>query len=246
MKIPFIIGLLLLTSACNMPASASATESAPASTVPPPTPITVPAIPSAGPTETVIPTLEPLPLYFTDEFDAGSTYWEFLQTGGTIPPLNSIEKGSLRIDISSPDTWLIGVHTVNTYPDVFIRAKTSISPTGSAGLICRYSEESGWYEFNASSNGTYSVLLGQWLSPGVAKYVPIISAGSSLLSGGLNNELGLFCQDNFLLLYVNNALLRRVEVTKYGLTEGRVGVTAASFSETPIVILFEWVSVSQQ
>ncbi|NWF64124.1 MAG: hypothetical protein HXY38_07440 [Chloroflexi bacterium] len=241
-KKKFIGLILLLTSACSLPASTPEVKPAPTQ-APLPTPETVSVTPSLAPTETAVPTPEPPPLYFTDEFDTSSSYWEFTQAGGAAPPTPSFENGALRIDISSPDTWLVGVHNVNSYENVFVRAQTALNPGGSVGLLCRYSE-GGWYEFNTSNNGTYSLLLGQWLSPGVAKYIPILNDKSNQLAGASNNEIGLFCQDNFLQLFVNGVMIRRVEVTNYGLAEGRIGISASSFAEIPMSAIFEWVRVS--
>ena len=237
MKKLYIIGLLLFISACNLPVPTQEVETPP--TQPPPaTPEVV------EPTQAEL-TPEPLPLYFTDEFDTTSTYWEFLQAGGMIPPVTAFQGGTLRIDMTSPDTWLIGIHNANTYSNVFVRATTSVSPAGSTGLICRYSED-GWYEFNIAHDGTYNLLLGQWLSPGVAKYIPIINDLSNKLTGGAPNEIGLFCEDNFLQLYANGTLIRRVEVTNFGLTNGKIGITASSFSEVPMSGMFEKISVAEQ
>jgi hypothetical protein len=154
------------------------------------------------------------------------------------------ENSALRVDISSPDTWSIGIHNAYTYPNVFLRARASASPTGSIGLICRYDEEAGWFEYNVSSDGTYNALYGQWLAPGVVKYTPISSDRSGLLTvGSPNYELGLACQDNYLFLYVNDSLLRRLDVTNYGLIEGKIGISVSSLREAPITVLFEWVRV---
>jgi len=244
MKKSFLLGLLLLTSACNLPVPTPAPDSAPAET-PLSTPEAVTDAPGLSITETAVPTPEPPPLYFTEEFDTPFSFWEFRQTGGTQLPASSIQNGTLRIDIASPDTWMVGILNVHSYSDVFVRAKTSAAPAGSVGLICRYSED-GWYEFNVSSDGAYSVLLGQWLSPDVVKYAPIINDLSSKLAGNATSEIGLFCEDNFLKLYANDVMIRRVEVTNYGLTDGKIGITAASFVQAPISAIFEWVQVSQE
>ena len=241
----FLIGFLALTSACNLPDSTPAAVSAPTQT-PPAAPTTVSVAPSLGPTETAVPTPEPPSLYFTEEFEVESPYWEFFQTGGEQSPVTSFQNNTLQISISSPDTWLIGIHNAHSYKNVFVRAKTTLNPIGSAGLICRYTEEEGWYEFNAANDGNYSVLLGQWLSPGVVKYIPIVSDGSNSLRGNTTSEIGFFCEDDFLQLYVNDALLRRVDVTNYGLTEGKIGITASSFANFPMTANFEWVSVSEK
>lgn len=245
MKKIFLFGILFLTSACNMPASTPEVETTPTQT-PLPAPTIVSVTPSLVPTETAVPTPEPPPLYFSDEFDTSTPYWEFMQAGGVAAPVTNISEGALRIDIAASDTWLIGIHNVHGYLNVFVSAQTSISPSGSTGLICRYSAEDGWYEFNASPNGDYNLLLGQWLSPGIVKYLPIISDVSNQLTGNAANEIGLFCEDNFLQLYVNDVMIRRVEVTNYGLREGKIGITTASFGDVPVSALFESITVSDE
>ena len=244
MKKIFMIGCLLLTSACNLPIPASSAEPTLATALPATTEAVTPSQAVIS-TETLTPTPAPPALYFTEEFDTPSSYWEFLQTGGATTLTTSIENGSLRIDTSSPDTWFVGIHNAHTYSDVFVRAKISLSPVGSAGLICRYSAD-GWYEFNAATDGTYSILLGQWLSPGVAKYIPIVNESSKQLTGSTTHEIGLFCEGGFLQLFVNNTLIRRVDVTNYGLTEGNVGITVSSFTEVPMSAIFEWVAVGKE
>jgi hypothetical protein len=243
MKKIIFIGLLLLTSACGASTPTSASDPATATTVLT-TPKTDPSATADLPTETATP--EPPALYFTDEFDAASTYWNFFQLGGTQFPALIPQNGVLRIDISATDTWLIGIHTAHTYSNVFIRAKTTLAPSGSAGLICRYSKENGWYEFNLASNGDYSILLGEWLSSGVSKYTPIFSGTTDHFTENASNELGLFCNDNFLSLYVNNRLVHNMDVTNYGLAEGEIGITTSSFTELPMSAQFEWVRVDRE
>jgi hypothetical protein len=236
------IGLfLLLTSACNMPASTPEVDTAPTQT-PLPAPTTVSETQGLVPTETAVPTPEPPPLYFTEEFDTSNDYWEFTQVAGDSAPSIAFD-GALRIGLPSPDIWIVGIYTVHTYENVFVRANTGITPNGSIGLICRHSEE-GWYEFNVS-NGSYSLLFGKWLAPGIAKYVSIASAASEFAIAS-NSELGFFCEGNFLHAYVNGKLLRRMDVTNYGLSEGNIGIASASFAEAPATSVFDYFSMTEK
>ncbi|MEN9563356.1 MAG: hypothetical protein RIR73_1600 [Chloroflexota bacterium] len=248
MKKIFLIGCLLLTSACNMPVSTPLADPTHTATLPsPPEAGSTPQTDSIAETATATSTATPAPppLYFTEQFDTPSQYWEFIQTGGATALTSSIENGSLRIGTSSPDTWFVGVYAAHTYSNVFVRANVTITPSGSVGLICRYTSD-GWYEFNAATDGTYSILLGQWLSPGVVKYIPILNESSNQFALNTANEVGLFCEDNFLHLYLNDNLIRRVDVTNYGLKEGSVGITASSFAETPVSVIFEWVEIGKE
>jgi hypothetical protein len=111
------------------------------------------------------------------------------------------------------------------------------------GLICRYDEEAGWYEFNVVQRRDLQRALRTMACTRGCKYIPLGRSGP-FAAGNLNYEIGLSCQDNFIFLYVNDALIRRLDVTNFGLTEGKIGITASSLREAPITVLFEWVRVA--
>ncbi len=63
------------------------------------------------------------------------------------------------------------------------------------------------------------------LADGIAQYTPIATDSTEYLqAGNLNYEIGLTCQENTLLLYINGKLFRKLDVTRYGLTEGKIGI----------------------
>jgi hypothetical protein len=97
-----------------------------------------------------------------------------------------------------------------------------------------------------ASDGTYSVLFGQWLAQGIAQYTPIATSGSEYLhSGKLDYEIGLTCQGNILLPRINGKLFRKLDVARFGLAKGRVGINASSFEEVPMIATFDWVKVDE-
>jgi hypothetical protein len=233
-----LIGCIALTFACQ---SASTTPQIKA------TPIAAtqtPPAPAATTTTTFTPT--PVPLFFTEEFDADLGAWASFQTGGTESPTVKLENDTLRIDFPSPNTWYYAIHNAHEYSNVYVSARFSGTPSGSLGVICDYSESNGWYEFNLASDGTYSVLFGQWLAQGIAQYTPIANDTSEYLKAeNLNYEIGLTCQKNTLLLHINGKLFRKLNVTHYGLTKGRIGINASSFGEVPMTATFDWVKVDE-
>jgi len=185
-------------------------------------------------------------LFFTDEFNADLGAWASFQSGGEETPKIKLENDFLRIDLSSPNTWYYAILNAHEYSDVFVSAKFLGTPAGSIGVLCDYSESNGWYEFNLASDGTYSVLFGQWLALGIAQYTPIATDTTEYLQPGkLDGEVGLACQENILFLYINGKLFRKLDVTHYGLTEGKIGISAASFEEIPMIATFDWVKVSE-
>lgn len=242
MKNYILIGLAIFLTACNIGTQPPTAEPTATQTL-------LPTLPPATATETLTftptsnPTPEPPPYYFTDEFTSASPYWDFLQTGGHNLPSTTFENDSLHIEISTPDTWMIGIYNANTYNNIFIKTKANLTPTGSFGLICRHSEN-GWYEFNIYSDKTYNLVYGKQLTEGIAKYIPLSTGFSAHITP--SSEIGLHCQDNFLLLYVDNNLVKRIDVTNYGLGEGQIGITASSVLEAPVSINFEWIQVNQE
>ena len=86
----------------------------------------------------------------------------------------------------------------------------------------------------------------QWLSEGVADYTPVAADRSEYLKHGAEkNEIGLACQDNALLLYLNGKLFRKLDVSRFGLQAGKLGLAVASFENTPVLISFDWLKVRQ-
>ncbi len=236
------IGLMIIT-ACNIPSKPVELAT---STIAPPTPL-IPATATITftPAPTASPTLTPVPFFFTEEFNSDLSAWTFFQTNGETDPTVAFENDMLRLDILSPHTWYYAIHNSHEYKNVSISAKFTGTPSGSMGLICHYSE-TGWYEFNLASDGTYSLLLAERLSDEIAQYIPIATSSTNhLQAGSLNYEIGLTCQENTLFLYINQTLLRKLDITNYGLTEGKVGVSASSFDEIPMTASFDWIKVSE-
>ena len=237
-------GMIFLT-ACTSPTPVPTQAELPSPSTPTLTP---PPTATATMTFTPAPTFTstPVPLFFTEEFITDLGAWTSFQTGGSEAPTVNLENDLLRIDFSSPNNWFYAIHNAHEYSGVSVSAKFSGTPTGSLGVICDYSDTKGWYEFNLASDGTYSVLFGQLLAQGVAQYLPIATETSEYLQpGNLNYEIGLTCQENTLLLFINGKLFRTLDVTRYGLTEGKVGITASSFDEIPMIATFDWAKVSE-
>jgi len=236
-----IIVLAACSTSTPAPVQVELSSPVPASQTPP-EPAT--ATMTFTPAPTFTPT--PVPLFFTEEFNTDMGAWASFQTGGTELPSVNLENDFLRIDFPSPNAWYYAIHTAHEYSNVFVSAKFLGTPTGSLGVICDYSESNGWYEFNVSSDGTYSVLFGQWLADGIAQYTPIEISGSEYLqAGNLSYEIGLSCEGNILLPHINGKLFRKLDVTRYGLTEGKIGITASSFEEAPMIATFDWVKVGE-
>jgi hypothetical protein len=210
------------------------------------TPLPVTDTPAPTPTIEFTPT--PLPRLFTNEFDSALTGWVILQTGSDAPPNIKTENSSLILQMDSPFAWVYAVYGAQDYGDVRIDARMTnqAGSPASLGLICRYSETDGWLEYNVSSDGTYNVLYGQWLASGIADYLPVLSSSSkAILPSGSSQEIGLICLGTTLSLLIDQILIRTVDVSRFELAEGKVGVTASSFENAPVVAVFDWVKVGE-
>ena len=248
MKKYLLIGCLICITACR-PATATPEPFFPTSTPPAsPTPTRVPATFTPEPTATFAASPTPFPRLFTNEFDSSLEGWVILQAGTEAVPNIKNESSALLLQMDSVHTWLYALYGAQDYSNVRVDTQftnRALTPS-SAGLICRYSEEDGWFEYNVSSDGTYNVLYGRWLSAGIPEYRPIVDGTSrDIQPSGATQRMGLACLDTTLFLYINDTLLRQVDVARYELTDGKVGMAAASYENTPIVIGFDHVTVSE-
>jgi hypothetical protein len=239
-----LIGCLLFITACQSATPTPVTSLFPTATVPP-TPIPATDTPAPTPSPEATPT--PLPRFFTTEFDSSLAGWVILQAGSEGVPNIKTENSSLILQMDSPFTWVYAIYGAQDYEDIRIDAQfTNQGGTPSSiGLICRYSESDGWFEYNVSTDGTYNVLYGHWLANGIADYLPIWSASANTIGpSGTPQEVGLTCSDTTLELYINQQNIRNVDISRYELFEGKIGLTASSFENTPIIAVFDWVKAS--
>jgi hypothetical protein len=239
------IGYLIIISACQSATPTPVPPLFPTATLPP---TLTPATITPQPTPTLEPTPTPLPRLFTNEFDGLLAGWVILQAGSDSVPNINTENDRLIVQMDSPYTWVYAIYGAQDYGDIRIEAEFSnqAGSPSSIGLLCRYTESDGWFEYNVSTDGTYNVLYGQWLSTGIADYLPILSESSGEIQpSGASQEIGLICSGTTVSLFVNQIRIRNVDVSRYELAEGKVGITVASFENTPVIAGFDWVKVSE-
>jgi hypothetical protein len=252
MKKLIFVGLFLLT-ACLPPSNGqgASPEPSPLPTVTATrvTPTSVPA--TVTPTIPPSPTATPIPpkKFFTEEFDTTPVYWSTLYASGDPGRVDILnDGGALTFELYSSNAWLYAIYGAFEYDSVHIETlvESQGSDLNAMGLVCNYSEQDGWYEFNISSDSTYNVLYGQWMAEGIARYTPILNDTSDrIATGNTTNEIGLDCYENILQLYINGKLIRKLNVEHIGLTSGKVGLTLGSFEEAPVILAFDWVKVSE-
>jgi hypothetical protein len=159
----------------------------------------------------------------------------------------SIDDGVMQIRLDNPYIWSYQLFDPYVYGDV--RVDAYFEPQGtepsSTGVFCRFSKEAGWYEFTLSRQGTYSVLLGKWLTEDLSQYTPIVYDESEYIKPeALGFEIGLGCLADELWLYIDGKLIRKVNVARYSLIEGKIGLAVASFENAPIISTFDWFKAS--
>lgn len=244
-----LLGCLLFLIACQATTPTPVPQPSPTATIPTlPTPTSVPITDTPAPTPTIEFTSTPLPRLFTNEFDAPLAGWTILQTGNEAPPVVKTEGSNLVLQMDTPFTWVYAVYGAQEYADIRIdsRFANQAGSPASIGLICRYSETDGWLEYNVYSDGTYSVLYGQWLASGIADYLPVLSSSSNAIQpSGTSQEIGLLCSGTTLSLFIDQTLIRSVDVSRFALANGKIGITASSFENIPVIAALDWVKVSE-
>ncbi len=213
-----------------------------------PPPLTKTVTPSPQPTATLEPTATltptPAPRYFTENFDSSLSHWSTLATNTVVPDVQ-LQSGFLIFNLRQPNDWADTIYFGKSYQDVRVDAQVEVRAgnDGTVGIVCRYSQINGWYEFNIYADQTYMLMYGQWLSPGIARYTPLHHTSSEKIKQG-SNQIGLVCQGDTLTPYINNVRMITYKDTKVGLTDGNIGLTASSFTDAPFVAAFDWVKVS--
>lgn len=243
-----LIGCLIILTACQPAVTAptpTATPLLPSATLPP---TLIPATDTPQPTPTPEFTPTPLPRFFTDEFDGSPAGWDILQAGSEATPTIRSENSHLLLQMDAPYNWVYAVYGSQDYEDIRVDAlfTNQAGSPASIGLVCRYSETEGWLEYNVSTDGTYSLLYGNWLANGVAEYFPIMDGSSNLIQpSGAAQEIGMLCSGTTVSLLVNQTVIRNADVSRYELILGKIGITASSFENAPVVAAFNWVRVSE-
>jgi hypothetical protein len=241
----FVTFLLMLLLVACQPAAVSTALPTVAQVLPSP-------VPTDSPTPTLAPatptaTLAPAPVTFTEQFDGILPYWTYQQIDNGQPAADpATRSGFLVFDLTGPNQWIYALYNVPTYTDVRVDAQAEFRGGGSGafGVICRYSEDQGWFEFNIYPDQSYEILYGQWLGAGLARYTPLFSSGSEKITPTAN-EIGLVCKGNTLTPFINGVQMRIWQDNRIGLTEGKVDISAASFENVPFTAAYDWFKVSQ-
>ena len=84
--------------------------------------------------------------------------------------------------------------------------------------------------------------FGQWLQEGIARYTPLVVSRSEEITP-TENEISLECVEDKLTPHINGIQIRTRQEKLHVLTEGKVGVSAASFGSAPLGVSYDWIRV---
>jgi hypothetical protein len=191
--------------------------------------------------------------YYTEEFESPNDAWApVLNVTGTDTNESEFNletaNGFLTFDINTENLFSYVNYTAFDYEDVRVDARVENrgSNNNNVSLVCRYSEDDGWYEFNVANNGLYWILHGITDESGTAIYSNIYNGGSNKIKQGKDvNEYGIVCRGKSLSLYINGVETRTVQDNKFVLRGGQVGISVSSFDDLPVTVDVDWVTISE-
>jgi hypothetical protein len=207
--------------------------------------------PSPAPTEP--PVQSSAQEFFTEEFDGDISNWSQLNvTGSTETNVNGlnleVKDSRLVFDFSTKQLYTYLFYDPFEYENVTVesRVENRGMNDNNISLICRYSEDEGWYEFNVFNSGLYNILYGFYKADGSINYARIADGGSTKIKAGKEvNVYKIICNGRQLSLYINGTETRVVEDNQYALRKGKIGIGASSFNQLPIKVEYDWVTISE-
>ena len=201
------------------------------------------------PTATAIPsaTVPPSPTpqrFFTEEFDNELSDWGEFQLGEENPDFDlTTENGRLVFDIRGQGNFIYTYYDAQVYDDVRVEVETTNHSynDNNVSLICRYTENTSFYEFSIANSGLYWIFRVDLFGDG---YTTIADGGSNkVVTGQHTNQYAITCEGNKLTLYINGVETTTVEDSAF--KEGKVGVSVSSFDLVPINVDFERMKIMQ-
>ena len=252
---PFVLFAFLVLAvglACSINVGTTPTQAPPVQQQPTQPPVqqqpTNPPPPTQPPAPTVPPATatEETPAFFTEDFVSDSLpNWSYFLMKGNENEM-SITTGDhiLSFDLEGEDIWVYLMYDPYTYEDIRLdaRAENRGKNNNNVSLICRYSN-AGWYEFNIANNGLYWILA---FDSSDNSYYTIFNGGSTAIRMGKDtNDYTIFCVDHTLALFINGIEVKTIDDNKYNFREGQVGLGVSSFDVWPIVIEWDYVTISQ-
>lgn len=186
------------------------------------------------------------PAYYVENFDPEGTtvnQWGWYLAKGNEADFDIYtEDGKLVFDINGTDLYSYFFYEPWLYTNVRldVKAENRGKNNNNVSLICRASDE-GWYEFSIANNGLWWIYAFDY-----DRYTEIASGGSTMVNMGKGiNEYTIMCYDTTLALYINGQETHTMSETQFSFREGQVGIGVSSFNVLPIIVEFDYVSISE-
>lgn len=256
MKKSFIVPLVVLLAvslACTFTSKAEPTPVPEIPTVEQAAPPPPPEIPTEAPIEiptieyAEAPTLEPVSMFFRDEFDyddllANGWSYDWVTGNTQDDSVISLIDGRMVVEIEPREESAVKMFKESAvYTDVVVQ--TEMENKGDnrngASVLCRVNEK-GFYEFRISSGQQYWIYRYDQKLKKDSKnpYIFIAEGGSPLIRpGGKKNTFSMSCIGSDFKFFINNEELKlkipttlREEFTRY--PEGGVGLGVMGYRES--------------
>ena len=186
------------------------------------------------------------PAYFTEEFDGLIPDWSyFLMSGDKNKMELTSGDGKLTFNLTGKELYVYLMYDPYTYTDVRIdaRAENRGFNTNEVSLICRYDPDYGWYEFAIGNDGLYTIYAYDGTTQ---QYEALFNGGSTAIHSGKDvNEYTAICKGNMLALYINGVEARTITETRFAFRDGQAGIGTSSFDVLPIIVEWDWVTISE-
>jgi hypothetical protein len=257
---PFIFVLVVMAMvslACLGSSETPAPEPPPATEVPPQP--EEPAQPEPTEPEPTEPPQAEAQDFFTEEFEGGNENWSFFVVDGSknVPEFADdkleesslyTEDGLLIFDLVGEYQWVYAFYDPYEYNNV--RLEVSAENRGvndnNISLICRYTENEGWYEFNIANNGLYWIYHAIVNPEGRVIYSKLADGGSNKVKQGKEvNTYAVTCEERTLTLYINGNETRQLDDNRFVLRDGQVGISVSSFNVLPVNVEIDYIDISE-
>lgn len=213
-------------------------------------------IPISTPTPTSLATFTPNPpgnQFYAETFDGKLDNYTYFNTG-TGDDKNKdkmslkISNGFLVFDLKDTNLWIYITYNSFTYHDVTIQLTVDNrnNNVNDVSLLCRYTKDVGWYEFNISNNGSFKIFAYDATDTVHQGYNSITQGSSTAVNPGKDiNAYSATCSGNTLTLTINGTEVKRIEDSKYNFFTGKVGFSVSSYEITPILVNVDLFKISK-
>lgn len=214
----------------------------------------------AGAADTPPPTNTPEPVsqqFFTETFDADSGNWSYFMVNGELYSVTegfgknnvAIEGGRYVFELEEENQWAYVKYDPYEYENVRVEivADNRGVNNNNVSIICRYTPDVGWYEFNIANNGLYNIYYAEYREQGTkVRYNFIANGGSNKIrTGKETNTYVATCEGRTLTLEINGFEANSIDDNQYVLREGAVGVAVSSFNVLPVNVEIDQITISE-